>query len=349
MEKTSSSESVPVFVGLDYHAKAVQVCVVDASGKILRNRRCGNSLVDIGRVLEPQWRVQRAAVESCCGAADLAEAIGEELRWPISLAHPGYVNRMKQNPDKTDYADARMLAELSRVGMIPPVWLAPAPIRELRLLVRLRADLVSRVKAVKTRILGVLRQQRIAEPPKDQVGGRWCGRWLGWLASERAGVSEQGAYVVRMHLEELRLTAARIKEVESRLRQLTSADAIVKKLLGIKGVGEVTAWTMRAIIGRFDRFKTGKQLARFCGLTPRNASSGERVADAGLIKSGDSLLKSVLIEAAHRLRRYEPRWERMGEQLRRRGKAGSLAVAAIANRWVRSLHHQMTEEPATAA
>lgn len=349
MEKTSSLESVPVFVGLDYHSKGVQVCVVDSSGRILRNRRCGNSLLEIGGTLDPAWRVQRAAVESCCGAADLAEAIGDELRWPISLAHPGYVNRMKQNPDKTDYADARMLAELSRVGMIPPVWLAPAPIRELRLLVRLRADLVARAKAVKTRILGVLRQQRIAEPRKEEAGGRWCRRWMAWLVSEQAGVSEQGGYVVRMHLEELVQLAARIKDVESRLRQRTAADPIVKKLLGIKGVGEVTAWTMRAIIGRFDRFATGKQLARFCGLTPRNASSGERVADAGLIKSGDSLLKSVLIEAAHRLRRYEPRWEGLGAQMRQRGKASSLVVAAIANRWVRSLHHQMTEEPLMAA
>ena len=346
MKKTVSSESVPVFVGIDYHTKGVQVCVVDATGRILRNRRCANSLPEIARQVEPGWSVRRAAVESCCGAADLAEAIGDELRWPVSLAHPGYVNRMKHNPDKTDYADARMLAELSRVGMIPPVWLAPRSIRELRVLVRLRADLVGRVRAVKTRILGVLRQQRIAEPHKEQAGGRWRRKWLEWLVSPDAGISEQGRYVVRVHMDELRMLAEKIKDVEARLRQLTSADAVVKKLLCVKGVGEVTAWTMRAIIGRFDRFRTGKQLARFCGLTPRNASSGGRVADAGLIKSGDSLLKSVLIETAHRLRRYEPRWERFGAEFRERGKHGNLTIAAIANRWVRSLHHQMTEDTA---
>ncbi len=40
---------------------------------------------------------------------------------------------------------------------------------------------------------------------------------------------------------------------------------------------------LRAEIGRFDRFGSGKQLARFCGLSPRNASSGTRQADAGLV------------------------------------------------------------------
>jgi transposase len=338
-----------VFVGIDYHTRGLQICVLDGSGRVLRNRRCANSLMAVAEQVEPRWEVRSAAIESCCGAADLAEAIAGDLRWSISLAHPGYVNRMKHNPDKTDYADARMLAELARVGMIPPVWLAPEPIRELRLLVRLRADLVGRVRAVKTRVLSVLRLQRVAEPDKKDGGGRWRGKWLKWLQSEGAGVSEQGRYVLRIHMEELGELAARIKEVEARLRALTAGDAVVKRLLAIKGVGEVTAWTMRAIIGRFDRFATGKQLARFCGVTPRNASSGERVADAGLIKSGDRLLKSVLVEAAHRLRRYEPRWESLGRKLKERGKASSLVIAAIANRWVRSLHHQMKEEMTAAA
>ena len=54
---------------------------------------------------------------------------------------------------------------------------------------------------------------------------------------------------------------------------------------------------------RFDRFRNGKQLARLCGVTPWNASSGERQADAGFIKAGNRDLRRVLIEAAHRLRR----------------------------------------------
>lgn len=349
MEKTASSESVPVFVGLDYHTKGIQVCVVDAQGKVRRNKRCGNSILEIAEQIEPGWSVQRAAVESCCGAADLAEAIAEQLRWTISLAHPGYVNRMKHNPDKTDYADARMLAELARVGMIPPVWLAPKPIRELRLLVRLRADLVGRAKAVKTRILGVLRLQRIAEPAKAEIGGRWHKKWLRWLESDAAGISEQGRFLIALHQRELSMLAEQIKSVETQLRRLTKDDTVVARLLSIKGIGEITAWTMRAIIGRFDRFTTGKQLARFCGLTPRNASSGERVADAGLIKAGDRLLKSVLVEAAQRLRRFEPRWKELSQKMEGRGKATSLIIAAVANRWVRALHHQMTEEPTMAA
>src|SRR5437868_3547122 len=108
MEKTQVQESVPVSVGLDYHARSVQVCVVGADLAVLRNVRCGNSVCEIARTMRSEWRVKRAAVESCCGAADLAEALAAELRWPVTLAHPGYANRMKCNPDKSDHSDARM-------------------------------------------------------------------------------------------------------------------------------------------------------------------------------------------------------------------------------------------------
>jgi transposase len=108
---------------------------------------------------------------------------------------------------------------------------------------------------------------------------------------------------------------------------------------------------MRAIIGRFDRFANGKQLARFCprlwAVTPCNASSGQRVADSGMVRAGDRQLKSVggvVIEAAQRLARYDPRYKEMSQRLRGRGKPASVVVGAVANRWVRWLHHQMQEK-----
>jgi transposase len=289
--------------------------------------------------------VVRAAIECCCGAADLTEALARDLGWNISMAHAGYVSRMKHNPDKSDYSDAKMLAELARAGLIPPVWLAPKNVRELRLLVRLRADLVSSARAVRTRLLAVLRQQRIREP---EGFGRWCRKWHAWLESQECGLSEQGRFAVEVYRAELESLRARIALVEERLKAATEGDAIVAALLKLKGIGLVTAWTMRALIGRFDRFTSGKQLARFCAVTPRNASSGERVADAGMIKAGDPLLKSVVVEAAQRLRRYEPRWREFSLRMSERGKPGSVIVGAIANRWMRGLYHQLKSLPVAA-
>ena len=139
-----------------------------------------------------------------------------------------------------------------------------------------------------------------------------------------------------------------IVKVEKRLEKLTRDDPVVQKLLKHKGIGPVTAWVMRAYIGRFDRFRTGKQLSRFCGLSPRNASSGERQADAGLIKAGHPDLRRTLIEAAHRLMRCDPEWHERAQTLLGKGKPYCVVSAAIANRWMRRLFHQM-QAPAQVA
>lgn len=326
--------TVPVFVGLDYHQQSVQVCVLDQGGRVLANRSVANDVEQIVQVVQAQERRVFAAIEACSGSAELAEELIQRS-WSVHLAHPGYVARIKQNPDKTDFADARLLADLERVGYLPKVWLAPHAVRELRRVVRYRQQLANERRSCKLRIRALLREQRIATPAECRP---WTIAWLRWLG-EQAELSEQSHWLVSRHLRRLRELSVSIKEVERRLEHMTAKDPIVEALLKLKGVGPITAVTLRAEIGRFDRFRTGKQLARFCGLSPRNASSGQRQADAGLIKAGNPQLRATLIEAAHRLKQHDPRWRALAERLRARGKAASMVTAAIANRWVRSIFH----------
>ena len=144
-------------------------------------------------------------------------------------------------------------------------------------------------------------------------------------------------------LAQLAYVCGEIELAEKQLERMTRDDAVVKRLKTLPGIGDVTAWVIRAAVGRFDRFASGKQLSRYCGLSPRNASSGTRTADAGLIKAGDPYLRSTLIEAAHRLVRTHGRWRELGERMRDAGKAPCLIAAAVANRWVRWVFHQMRE------
>src|SRR5437667_3711986 len=119
--------SLALFVGLDYSDKAVQVCLLDRDGRQVANRWCQNDWRLIVEFAQRHGTVVEAAIESCTGAANLAEELATRAGWSVHLAHPGYVARMKQTPDKTDYQDARLLADLVRVGYLPRVWLAPEP------------------------------------------------------------------------------------------------------------------------------------------------------------------------------------------------------------------------------
>lgn len=287
---------VTVFVGLDYHKDSIQVCVMDPAGTLLTNRSCPNDAHAIHRLVAPRGPEIRGAIEACTGLADLADELVTRFGWDLSLAHPGYVHRLKQSPDKSDYSDSKMLADLVRAGYLPTVWLAPAEVRQLRTLVRYRQQLVQERRATKLRVTALLREARAAGP----AGRRGTRVWLAWLATT-SELGSEARFVVDCHLANLHRLGELITRVEDRLQAVTAGDPVVTQLVALPGIGPVTAIALRAAIGRFDRFRTGKQLARYCGLSPRNASSGARLADAGWIKASNELLRAVLIEAAHRL------------------------------------------------
>jgi len=324
-----------VYVGLDYATAFVQVCILDPSGRMLANGRCENDWRAIAAHVRRFGTHVRAAIEACNGAANLADELVQRAGWSLDLAHPGYVQRMKQSPDKTDFSDARMLADLVRVGYLPRVWLAPEVVRELRRLVRRRQDLVERRRALKLQVGGWLRDQRVHEPE----GTRWTLRWRAWLKA--VPLPAQTRWVVNDVCAELTQVEKRIAAVERRLAMVTKNDPMVNKLRGLRGLGLITACVIRAEIGDATRFHTGKQLAHYCGLTPRNASSGLRQADAGLIQAGNRYLRATLMETAHRLKRFDPRWLKFATELEARGKKRCVVVAAVANRWIRGLFHEL--------
>lgn len=338
--------SSPVFVGVDYHAESVQVCAMGRDGKVLVNVSCPNDWRAVAAAVRnrcgPNIDVQ-AAIEACCGAASLADELIRRCQWSVDLAHAGYVARMKQSPDKTDFGDARLLADLERVGYLPRVWLAPEEVRELRRLVRYRQALTKERKNLKLQIGAALREARQKAPATINA---WTKPWLAWLQS-CATLSPMARHVITCRLIRLTALQAEIRQAEKLLEEQTQDDPLVQKLLTHKGIGIVTAATIRAEIGRFDRFRTGKQLSRFCGLSPRNVSSGQKQADAGVIKAGNNELRAVLVEAAHRLMRCDERWAALAANLTRRGKPASLVIAAVANRWMRWLFHEM--QPAAQA
>jgi transposase len=330
-------QSLAAYVGLDYHDAGVQVCVLDWSGRILMNRRQANDWRVIAEAVNAVARGTRvhAAIEACTGAANLADELVTKAGWVLDLAHPGFVARMKENPDKHDWGDARIQADLVRVGYLPRVWLAPHEIRELRRLVRYRRQLVSQNTDSKLRIRALLREHRLRAEVKA-----WTKKWLSWL-QESAELPGQSRWIMDQHLKNVARLEADILVVERRLAELTKNDPVMDRLLEQPGIGPITAWTLRAEIGRFDRFRSGKQLSKFCGLSPRNSSTDQRPKTAGLIGTGNRDLRAVLMEAAHRLARYNLHWKRMATSLRAKGKPGSVVAAAVANRWIRRLYHQM--------
>jgi transposase len=327
---------VSCYVGLDYHDETIRVCVLAEDGELMVNRNVGNDPAEVRRLVQLRGgSVRGVAIEACCGSADFAAELIAQTGWSVKLAHPAAVQHLKKNRDKSDHGDAWLLADLLRVNYLPEVWLADSHTRQLRRLVRHRQGLVAERKNIKLRIRSLLREERM---PRCSAANAWTKPWMAWIVTLPLGPESQ--WVLNQELQRLAQVEEAIRQVDQRFAEATQGDPLVEKLLALPGVALVTAVIFRAMIGRFDRFRNGKQLSRFCGLTPCNASSGKRQADAGLVNEGNELLRAAMIQLAKRLPGHDARWKELHSRLRLT-KPANVATAALANRWLRGVYYQI--------
>lgn len=331
-----------VFVGLDVHQDSVQVCIINDAGKTLCNRSVVNVVSIIVKTIQDFGADAKLGIEACGGAAALADAMIEATGWSVQMTHAGYAQRMRQNPDKSDYSDAYLLADLVRLGYLPRVWLAPAPVRDLRHLVRYRQQLVNQKRNTKLRIRALLREHRELSAPKSL----WTGVGVAWLKQDVV-LPSHARWILDRHIEDLNRSTEAIALADKRLIDAAETDTIMQRLMTHAGIGLITAAVFRAQVGDVNRFGNGKQLSRFCGLSPCNRSSGSRQSDAGLIRGCCKLLRATLIEAAHRLTIHDEYWKAFKARMRSQGKPGSVIAAAVANRWIRRLYYDL-RTPATS-
>jgi transposase len=160
-----------------------------------------------------------------------------------------------------DKVDAAILAQLLRADLLPEAWIAPPAVRQLRALLRHRAQLVRLRTSLRNRIHAVL-----ADHGHDRPAGCWSGPGRAWLAClELPTVSRE---VVDDGLGLIDAVEARVDRLDWEIRQRARSDPRVKVLAQLPGIGPFTALVILAEIGDVSRFGSARKLASWAGLTP---------------------------------------------------------------------------------
>ena len=261
-----------LYVGLDVHRRRTQVAVVDEGGHELFNRNVPNDPEKLADALcgaEPGTPV---AFEATYGWAWLAELL-REMGLEAHLAHPAACKAIASARLKNDKVDARTLAQLLRVDLLGEAWIAPRPVRELRLLLRHRAALVKLRTTLKTRVRAVLADRGV-----DAADGLWDGPGRRWL--EKLELPDVEREIVNDLCALLDAVAPIIARLEREIRARARPDPRVEALQHLPGVGLLTAMTLVAEIGDIGRFDSARRLCSWSGLTPRVRNSDTKVRHA---------------------------------------------------------------------
>ena len=125
------------------------------------------------------------------------------------------------------------------------------------------------------------------------------------------------------------------------LPRWAKADEQVQRLMGIPGIGPITATALLAAVGDVKTFRNGRELAAWLGLVPRQHSTGGREQLLGISKRGDAYVRGLLIHGARAVLRVsskktDPRSRWVLAVAARRHQ--NVAVVALANRMARTAY-----------
>src|SRR5205823_4119761 len=257
-----SSERRPalsVYVGIDVHRKRSQVAVVTGDGQVRLNRNVVNGTEPILRLIGDLPAGTPVAFEAAFGTGWLVELL-EDYGFTPHLVHPLRCKAIASARLKNDKVDAAILGQLLRADLLPEAWIAPPQVRQLRALLRHRAQLVRLRTLLRNRIHAVL-----ADYGHDRPGGCWSGPGRAWLASlQLPAVSREVIDDDLAVIDALELT---IDRLDWEIHQRARSDPRVKLLTQLPGVGPFTALVILAEIGDISRFGSARKLASWAGLT----------------------------------------------------------------------------------
>lgn len=214
----------------------------------------------------------------------------------VHVANPLKVALIAKSDQKHDAGDARILAELLASGYFPEAYRVADDIYELRTLLRERQYIIKLRTSAKNRLHGIATTQGL----HTVMGGNPL------HVRGKASIMNGGSVVLQeLHrlIEDLN---ARIAPLDTLIETYASRYPLVPLLKTIPCVGNITALTVIAEVGDFTRFSSGKKLAKFAGLVPRQRSSGDRIRFGSLTNSGSRFLRTALVETAMRIRTTSP-------------------------------------------
>ncbi|HWQ95540.1 MAG TPA: IS110 family transposase [Gammaproteobacteria bacterium] len=324
-----------VYVGIDLHKRSFSFVMLSVSGEKLAEGKRATSLeavCDFASRLDHRHEVTLEPLEDCYWFMDQLRPYVASLH----LANSGKVRLIAESRLKNDRVDARILADLLRVGYLPEVYIPNYTLREWRCLVSHRIRLVRDRTRIKNRILGLLNRagHRIAAADPFGKKGRQQLDGLELPPSLRAMVDD--------HLTHLDLLTAQIARQEGKIAQIAGGDAIVQMLTTIDGIGEFTGVAIRAIVGEMARFRSVKAFGAYTGLIPGYRCSADTVRNGPITKQGNSTLRWLLIQAVPHAIRHSDYLKRLYYRVCLRSSVGKAKVA-VAHALARIIYHVWTE------
>lgn len=308
------------YSGIDLHKHTSYIATLNADGTLVKEANLKNHKALIAAYFASLPGLHKAVVESTPNWYWLADLMRDQ-QIELHLAHAKYLKAITYAKVKTDRVDAKTLAQLLRMDMVPeahqisPIWRGPRDTLRTRLILLKRRTMASNA-------LSLL-----------------CGKFN---LKEVTDLAPHYRLQADCYLEQIELLSKQIKALEKSLYPELVPQCDVQRLIHVPGIGTINAFTIMLEIDTIERFETEGQFLSYSRLVPaaRNSAQGTRQR---VSKDGNRYLRLAFSHAAVRAAQHYKEIKRF-YQNKKRKKPQAIARTLVAKELARIVYHVLKKQ-----
>jgi len=325
------------YCGIDLHSNNSVVVVSDEEDRMVLQKRLPNDLGQIRAALEPHREdVAGVVIESTYNWYWLVDGL-MAAGYRVHLAHPSAIKKYEGLKYSGDFADARYLGHLLRLGLLAEGYIYPRAERGARDLARKRMQLVRYRSAQILSIENILARQTGARMSTNAV------KRLTAEQVEEFGFMPDVALALEANRAVSQALGQQIETLEKRLKERVRLREEFKLLKTAPGIGEILATTIMLETGTLERFAKVGNFSSYCRCVDSLRESNDKKKGEGNAKNGNKYLAWAFVEAANFARRYCAPAKSFYERKKRKANA-ILATKALAHKLARACYHMLREQ-----
>ncbi len=321
-----------ITVGLDIAKNVFHAVVMDNRGNVKTRKLIRRSQVS------KYFANHEAAtvVIEACGSSNYWARVIQKLGHEVKLIPPQHVVAYRRK-GKNDYNDAEAIAEASQRPNMTFVPIKTIAQQELQSLLRVRERKISDRTRIANQIQGLAAEFGVALNKGKTAISKHLPMALEDIENELT--PSMRGLLSELRGEYLQIDDA-IKWLDKKISSITANNEVCKRALTVPGIGPINAATIYASIGNGQYFKNGRHFAAWCGLVPKQNSTGGKNNLGGITKRGNSQIRQLLVHGARSAltwaaKRKEPdnmlNWALMLKTQKHHNKA----TVALANKMAR--------------
>ena len=322
-----------LYCGIDLHSNNSVISVIDENDQVIKEKRLDNNLDFIHDYLAPfQPNLSGVVVESTYNWYWLVDGLMDK-GYCVHLANTLAIQQYNGIKHTNDETDARFLAHLLRLGILPTGHIYPKAMRHLRDVLRRRLLMVKQSTAQLLSLQSLISRH---------TGKRLTAAQVKRLDDDSIGIYFNDAatlFSARQSLQLWQQLQHHIHDIETYV--LANCDqGLYTVITSTPGIGKILGMTILMETGSINRFEHVGNYSSYARCVPSQKISNGKLKGRGNTKNGNRYLAMAFVEAAHYATIWNPQIKRY-YQKKCKTVPTMVAKKAVANKLTRACYHML--------